>query len=194
MFFFVVELTVCCFEYRKKAGSDRRKSGSMSSAEQKRHMYRTRNEFVREFVRVRNECIAKKYPVHPDFSGRSEYVESDQTSIHNPCRSESGNGAVNFYNYALTLCTPTDNDVSPSFFRLKKKTDGLVPGNIIIDQCKCLIREATFSSVAEAFYDTHTSTGLIKKFEELARRAPQPDPLPPDPLEPLLLKYAAMLK
>lgn len=166
----------------------------MSFDRQKDYMYRKRNEFVRQFVKVRNECKRNGYPIAEEFSETTEYDRSEQITSHSPCRAEDGNGAVNFYNYAVSLCTPTQEDASPYFFRLKVKTAGLVRGNIIIDQSRALIRTDDFNLTASLLYGEHTSEALIRKFEELSARAPEPQPLPPDPLAQLLLKYTAMLK
>jgi len=165
-------------------------------SDEERRMYRTDNEFYRHFYQVRKDCETNSYPIDPDFSSTADYVKSDHPLAGRPSTSYISNGAINFYNYCITLCASIESTgpVTPVFFRLQKKQLGLVKGNIMIDQTMFPHRSDDFVYTASLLYSEYTSVGLINKFQELDERAPEPRPLPPDPFSEKLLKYVGMLK
>lgn len=159
-------------------------------------MYRTDNEFVREFNRVRKQCRDNEYPISPEFAENAEYAPSSHPFSIRSATAIS-NGAVNFYNFCLTLCTASGAGYqpTPALFRLRRKSAGLVRENVIIDQTKAVARSSDFVYAASMFYSAHRSADLIEKFDELLKAAPSPQPQTPDPLaEKLLLKYLPMMK
>lgn len=165
------------------------------SSDRRHYMYRNDNEFVRRFNSTRKKCEEKGLPVSPEFCKNAKYVTSNHP-LSIPLTSAGSAGAVNFYNYCITLCTSAGQEeiCVPAMFRLKDPALGLVSDNVIIDQSKALIRTNEFVETALLIYSQHTSFNLIEQFKECYAKAPAPTPLPPDPLTERLLKYKSIFE